>query len=140
MRYRFAASSDYLAPEQVASLCPGANSDLPVVIIRPGHASRILMEEIQRTGHSRWQHLPDSDRAHPCRIVHAGWQLMPPEALPGGAVCVPLEKPGRAEWVIREGHATPLLVAELTLLLTRMVRTQVWVPREAGGDAGHAVA
>jgi hypothetical protein len=131
MRYRFATDADQLSAERVAGLRPGGDPDSMDVIIRPGHASRLLLEhvEAQRAGHGRWCHLPDTaeTRAHPQRLLHAGWQLIHPEALPEGELYAPLERPGRHELAVREGHATPILVADLTLLLTRMVRTEVWV-------------
>jgi hypothetical protein len=144
MRYRFATDADQLPAERVADLRPGEDPGSIDVIIRPGHATRVLLEhlEAQRAEHARWCHLPDTaeNRAHPRRLLHAGWQLIHPEALPEGALCTSLERPGRHDLAVREGHATPLLVAELTLLLRRMVRTEVWVQREADDDASPAAA
>jgi hypothetical protein len=131
MRYRFATDADHLPAERVTDLRPGGDLDSTNVIIRPGHASRLLLEhlEAQPAGHGRWHHLPDTaeNRAHPQRLLHAGWQLIHPEALPEGALCTAVGRPGRHELAVREGHASPILVADLTLLLTRMVRTEVWV-------------
>ncbi len=138
--YRYALEGE-LAGDSVADIRPGAAPDTVEVIVGPGHATQALFDEMGATqagmfAAGQWYRLPDTpeNRLHPRRVLHAGWQLIHPEALPEGRISMSVERRQRHDWLIREGHATPLLVAEMTWLLTRMVRNEVWVQRGAGEE------
>lgn len=129
--YRYARNGE-LPDGRLADIRSGATPDTIAVLIRRGHATHALFHEMSdvqtaqfTTG--QWCRLPDTpqNRIHPRRVLHAGWQLIHPEALPEGRLTMSVERRHRHDWLIREGHATPLLVAEMTWLLTRMVRNEI---------------
>ncbi|MEU2181516.1 hypothetical protein [Streptomyces thermolilacinus] len=144
--YRHALEGE-LPPGRIADIRPGEDPSTVAVIIAPGHATAALLSELgtQQNPHmitGQWCRLPDTpaNRVHPQRVWRAGWQLMHPEALPEGILCLSVERSQRHDWIIREGHASPLLVAEMTWLLTRMVRRDIWIQRGTGEDAGPTAA
>ncbi|MFE0270854.1 hypothetical protein ACFWZY_01740 [Streptomyces sp. NPDC058992] len=109
------------------------------VIVRPGHAKAALLDEMgehQRTAFrtGQWTRLAPTPeaRVHPRRVWHANWELVPHDRIPEGVHCLSFERPGRHSWLVREGEASPELVAEMSLLLRRMVRAEVWIQRGAG--------
>ncbi|MER7833521.1 hypothetical protein [Streptomyces sp. NPDC095602] len=145
-QYRFALDGE-LPADRAADIRPGDGPDTVAVIVARGHATAALLDEMgtMQAPHmvtEQWCRLPDSpaNRVHPQRVLRAGWQLMHPEALPEGILCLSVERHQRHDWIIREGHASPLLVAEMTWLLTRMVRREIWIQRGTGEDAGPTVA
>ncbi|WP_435610852.1 hypothetical protein [Streptomyces sp. C10-9-1] len=101
-------------------------ADSVVVIIDGSHATPELLDQVKEAA-GYWVRLPDTpeNRSHPCRILHAGWKLI--EDLPDGLLCLPTEARHRHEQLIREGEATFRLAADVTWLLTRMVRSEVWI-------------
>ncbi|WP_151898288.1 hypothetical protein [Streptomyces sp. C8S0] len=130
--YRFATTDDTLPPGRVVTV-----EDLPglaTVIVKPGHATPAFLTDIgdQQTSllaTGQWLRLApgaDHDR-HPQRIYDVSWRLMPASMFPAGKLCLPMERPGKHTWVIREGEASEQLVREMTELLTRMVRAGVWI-------------
>ncbi|MFE0039463.1 hypothetical protein [Streptomyces sp. NPDC059015] len=139
-RYRFAEPGE-LPAGRVADIRPGPEPDTVHALVEPGEATQELLDEISELQTSQmegglWYRLPDTaeNRIHPRRVLSAGWRLTPPEELPDGALCLSVEAPGRHAWHVREGHASPLLVAEFTWLITRMVRSEVWI-QEGGWGA-----
>lgn len=135
LRYRFADPGD-LTGERVAGMLPGPDPDGFTIVIEPGHATLDLLDRLggaPARDACPWARLPDTpeNRLHPHRVLHAGWQLTQPEALPEGMICMSVERSQRYDLVIREGHASPQLVAEMTWLLTRTMRNGVWVRSDA---------
>lgn len=128
---------------RIADIRPGPKPDTIHVIVKPGHATQELLDDftaqqapMMATG--QWYRLPDTpeNRVHPRRVLHAGWQLADAENLPADSLLLSMERPQRHVWCVREGHASPHLVAEMTWLLTKMVRNEIWIQRGTGDDTG----
>ena len=137
--YRFAEPGE-LPADRVVDIAPNADRTIIHVIVRPGHASLELlkaMTEEQRSAFrtGQWTRLPSTpeNRVHPRRVFDACWELAPAHKVPVGVNCVSVESVGRHAWLVREGEATPHLVAEISLLLRQMLRAEVWIQRGAGG-------
>lgn len=133
-RYRVATREDEIPPGRVVSVKdePG----VATVIVRPGHATKRFLADIEEqqrvmltTG--QWMRLaPGTDPApDQVRVTEALWVLKPAHELPARVLCMPIEEPGWHAWVIRDGEASEQLVAEMSEILTAMVRAGVWVQR-----------
>ncbi|MDQ0943325.1 hypothetical protein [Streptomyces sp. V1I1] len=138
--YRFAEPGE-LPPDRVVDIVGSKDSLLVQVIVRPGHATADLLKDIGeqqrsafRTG--QWTRLEPTPEnlVHPRRVFDANWELTPAHKIPKGVHCVSIERIGRHSWLVREGDATPQLVAEISVLLRCMVRAEVWIQRGAGED------
>jgi hypothetical protein len=133
-RYRVATSDDEIPPGRVVTVIdePG----VATVIVRPGHATKELLVDIEERQRSmlalgQWMRLAPGTEPEPGqkRVTEALWALAPADKMPSGILCMPIEECGRHVWLIREGEASKQLVAELSELLTAMVRAGVWVQR-----------
>ncbi|TLQ45797.1 hypothetical protein [Streptomyces marianii] len=140
--FRFAQPGE-LPAGRIADIRPGPDGGTIHVIIEPGHATQRLLDEftaqqasMMATG--QWYRAPDTpeNRIHPRRVLHAAWQLTPAEAFPTGSLLLSMERPQRHVWLVHEGHASPVLAADMTWMLTKMVRTEIWITRGTGGDTG----
>ncbi|MFE0036781.1 hypothetical protein [Streptomyces sp. NPDC059015] len=138
--FRFAEPGEL--PEHRVVDIKAVDSTTIHVIVRPGHAKAALLKEMgehQRTAirTGQWTRLePTAEaRVHPRRVWHANWVLVGHDRIPENVHCLSFERPGRHSWLVREGDATPHLVAEMSQLLRRMVRAEVWIQRGTG-DAG----
>ena len=136
--YRFAEPGE-LPPGRVVDIVPADDLTVIHVVVCPGHASLELLKEMTdqqrsafRTG--QWTRLEDTseNRVHPHRVFDACWELAPAHKVPAGVHCVSVERVGRHAWLVREGEATPQLVAEVSVLLRRMVRSEIWIQRGTG--------
>lgn len=137
--YRFAEPGE-LTDGRVAAILPGPEPNTVIVIIKRGHATQELLDEMGReqtamfeTG--QWYRLPDTpeNRAHPRRVLRAGWKH-DTQGILNARLCLSAEGVNEHNWIVPEGHATFRLVADMTWLLTRMVRSEVWIQRGAGGS------
>ncbi|WP_432247668.1 hypothetical protein ACRAR1_06890 [Streptomyces sanyensis] len=133
-RYRVAAAGDRIPDGRVVAVVdePG----VATVIVRPGHASELLLRDIADQQASmlatgQWLRLEPGTEPGPGqdRVTEACWQIAPAGTLPEGIVCLPVEKRGRHVWLIREGEASEQLIREMSELLTAMVRAGVWVQK-----------
>ncbi|TFE42470.1 hypothetical protein E3E14_25130 [Streptomyces sp. ICN441] len=134
--FRFAEPGE-LSSGRIADVRPGPNGSIHV-LIEPGHATQRLLDEFtvqqaSRMATGQWYRAPDTpeNRIHPRRVLHAAWQLTPAEAFPTGSLLLSMERPQRHVWLICEGHASPRLEAEMTWILTQMVRNEVWITRSS---------
>ncbi|WP_236241187.1 hypothetical protein [Streptomyces sp. CC228A] len=128
--YRFAEHDDEIPPGHVVTILdtPG----IATVVVRPGHARQRLLDALAReqtaileTG--EWMRQSPGDTDEPAPTVHsARWELVPAHKLPDGRLCLPVERNGEHVWLIRDGEASPELVAEMTERLTALVRAGVW--------------
>ncbi|WP_236241186.1 hypothetical protein [Streptomyces sp. CC228A] len=135
--YRFAQPGELKG--RVADIRPGSEPNSVAVVVERGHATQELLDALGgaqapmfATG--QWYRLPDTpeNRTHPRRILRASWELDPGGKLPEGLLCLSLERPNEHQWLVHENHASFLLTADMTWLLTRMVRSEVWIQRGAG--------
>ncbi|MDI9885880.1 hypothetical protein QMZ92_16220 [Streptomyces sp. HNM0645] len=139
VRYRFAEPGE-LSAGRVADIRPGSEPDSVHAIVEPGEATQELLDELTELQTSQmrsgqWYRLPDTaeNRIHPRRVLSAGWRLTPAEELPDGSLCLSVEAPGRHTWHVQEGHASPLVAAQFTWLITRMVRNEIWIQERGTG-------
>ncbi|TLQ43449.1 hypothetical protein [Streptomyces marianii] len=135
--FRFAEPGE-LPIGRIADIRPGPDGGIHV-IIEPGHASQQILDDFtaqqaSRMATGQWYRLPDTpeNRVHPRRILQAGWQLAPVGTFPAGSLLLSIERPSGHVWLICEGHASPRLEAEMTWILTKMVRNEIWITRGTG--------
>jgi hypothetical protein len=136
-RYRVAANEDEIPQGRVVTVRdePG----VATVVVRPGHASNALLADIEEQQRSmlalgQWLRLAPGDEPEPGqdRVTEARWEIAPAGALPDNILCMPIEERGWHVWLIRPGEASEQLVAEMSELLTAMVRAGVWVQKWDG--------
>lgn len=84
-----------------------------------------------------WDDTADTVRAEQpaggANLARAWWEFRPPQEMPEGAVCFPIERPGEIFWVIREGAISHELLAEMNAHLERIVGDGLWRQQGWGG-------
>ncbi|WP_432124085.1 hypothetical protein [Streptomyces sp. C10-9-1] len=132
--YRFAETDDEIPPGKVAAILdtPG----VATVLVRRGHATQQLLDALAKeqtaileTG--EWMRQTPGDTDGTARTVErALWELAPAHKLPDDRLCFPIERDTERGlehvWLIREGEASPELVAEMSERLTALVQAGVW--------------
>lgn len=142
--FRFATDDDEIPEGRVVAL---KDVDGPVVsvVVMPGEATARLLatfNELHRVAFETglWDRLDPTPEnlAHPLRALESVVQLRPGSELPDGVLCVPMWRPPRHTFIVRELEATEQLAAEMTEVLTAMVLAAVWIQRAAGEDTDPA--
>ncbi|NXY93479.1 hypothetical protein HYE82_03460 [Streptomyces sp. BR123] len=141
-RFRFATTDDELPPGRVIDIQRDPESPVVTVIIKPGHATQRLLDELSETqtpmhATGQWQRLEPTPEnlAHPRRVLRASWRLWPREKMPAGQLCVPLERHREHVWAVLDREASDQLAREMTELVMAMVQSEVWITR-GGGEGG----
>lgn len=86
-----------------------------------------------------WDGREDRADASPqgLRMAEVSWRLERADRMPRGDNCLPLEEEGRFVWLIREGLASPQLVAEMNDYLARITGDGLWVQRWGKRASSH---
>ncbi len=128
--YRLAQTDDEIPAGSIVTILdkPGAAT----VVVRRGHATQRLLDALtqadtERLMRGEWlrQQPGDTDAPIPT-IDRAVWEFVPADRLPHGLCCLPIERHREHVWLIREGEASPELVAEMSRRLTQLVQAGVW--------------
>lgn len=132
--YRLATDSDKIPVGKVVTV-----EDEPgfaTVIVKPGHATKEMLAQMtERTramlALGQWVRLKCGDSPDPGqrRVTESRWELAPASVFPAGFLVLPIEELGRHIWLIRDGEASEQLVAEMSEMLTAMVRAGIWVQK-----------
>lgn len=145
-RFRFATDSDEIPEGRVLAL-KGVDGPIVTVVIKPGEASQRLLDDFDDQHRAAfetglWDRLDPTpeNEAHPCRALYATVRLVPAAELPDGVLCMPVWRPPRHVWILRDKEATAQLAAEMTELFTTMVQSAVWIQRAAADGSARTVS